>query len=209
MKHLKTLGLAVIAAAALMAIAGTGTASATVLCSTTASPCPEAQKYPVGTRIGFSLASGTSLRWVNGGTTLETCKEAVLKSDITNAGSATSTVKSENKTLSFNQCNFANGFTKLGALEIHNISGTSNGTVTATGEIGWTFVNPLFGSCVYGWTTSGVIGTITEGKPATLDLNTGIVRLSGSNVACPENGTLEGSLTQTEPASTTLSVGAS
>jgi hypothetical protein len=209
MRYLKMLGLGAIAAAALAAFVGTGTASATVLCSTTTSPCPEAQKYPVGTRIGFSLASGTSLTWVNGGTTLETCKEAVLKSDITNAGSATTTVKSENKTLSFNQCTFANGFTKLGGLEIHNIAGTSNGTVTASSEVGWTFNNPLFGTCVYGWTTNGVVGTITEGKPATLDLNVGIVRLSGSSLACPENGNLNGSLTQTEPSSTTLSVGAS
>lgn len=209
MKYLKTLGLAAIAATALMAFLGAGTASATVLCSAAESPCSLAHKYSVGTRIGFSLASGTSLRWVNEGNTLETCKGAVLKSDITNAGSATTTVTSENKTLSFSECNTANGFTKLGGLEIHNISGTSNGTVTASGEIGWTFNNPLFGSCVYGWTTGGVVGTITEGKPATLDLNTGIVRLTGSSVLCPANGTLEGSLVQTEPASTTLYVGAS
>lgn len=209
MKHLKTLGLAAIAATALIAFLSAGTASATVLCSSTASPCSLAQKYAVGTRIGFSLKPGTSLRWVNEGTTLETCTQAVLKSDITNAGSATSTVTSENKTLSFNGCTFANGFTKLGGLEIHNISSTSNGTVTASGEIGWTFNNPMFGSCVYGWTTGGVVGTITEGKPATLDLNTNIVKLSGSSILCPPNGTLEGSLVQTEPTSTTLAVLAS
>jgi hypothetical protein len=209
MKYLKTLGLAIIAAAALTAFAGAGTASATVLCSTTTSPCPEAQKYPVGTRIGFSLAAGTSLAWVNGGTTLETCKEAVLKSDITNAGSATSTVTSKNNTLSFSQCTFNNSFTVLGGLEIHNISGTSNGTVTASGEVGWTFVNPLFGSCIYGWTNGGGVGTLTEGKPATLDFNLGITRLPGSSIACPENGQLTANLTQTEPTSTTLSVGAS
>jgi hypothetical protein len=209
MKHLKTLGLAATAAMALMAFVSAGTASATVLCKAGESPCSLVNKYTVGTRIGFSLKSGTSLRWVNGGTTLETCTQAVLKSDITNAGSATTTVTSENKTLSFNGCTFANGFTKLGGLEIHNITGTSNGTVTASGEIGWAFTNPLFGTCVYGWTTGEVVGVITEGKPATLDLNTNIVRLSGSSFACPANGTLEGSLVQTEPTSTTLSVGPS
>jgi hypothetical protein len=209
MKYLKMLGLAAIAGAALAAFVGTGTASATVLCSTTTSPCPEAQKYPKGTRIGFSLKSGTSLVWVNGETTLETCKEAVLRSDITNAGSGASTVTAENQTLSFNQCTFANGFTKLGGLEIHSITGTSNGTVTASSEVGWTFNNPLYGTCIYGWTTGGVVGTITEGKPATLDLNTEIVKLPGSSILCPPNGNLNGSLVQTEPASTTLSVGAS
>lgn len=209
MKYLKTLGLAAIAAAALMAFLGAASASATVLCKAVESPCSAANKYTVGTRIGFSLASGTTLRWVNGGTTLETCTGAVLKSDITNAGSAISTVTSENKTLSFSGCTFANGFTQLGGLEIHNITSTSNGTVTASGEIGWTFNNPSFGSCVYGWTTGGVVGIITEGKPATLDLNTNIVKLAGSSILCPPNGTLEGNLVQTEPTSTTLAVGAS
>ena len=209
MKYVKMLCLTAIAAAALVAFAGTGTASATVLCSTTAEPCPAGQKWPVGTRIEFSLASGTSLKWDNNGNTLETCKEATLKTDITSAGSGASTVTSENNALQFNQCTFANGFTKLGGLEIHNISGTSNGTVTASGEVGWTFNNPSFGTCVYGWTKEGVVGTITEGKPATLDLNTGIVRLSGSSIACPPNGNLLGNLTQTGPSNTTLSVGAS
>jgi hypothetical protein len=147
--------------------------------------------------------------WVNGGNVLETCKGAVFKSEITNTGSATTTVTGENNALSFSNCTFNNSFTKLVGVEIHSISSTSNGTVTATGEVGWTFVNPLFGSCIYGWTNGAVLGTITEGKPATLDFNTNIERLSGSSFACPENGTLQGSLVQTEPASTTLSVGAS
>lgn len=209
MKFLKTLGLAAIAAAALMAFAGAGTASATVLCSSATVPCPESQKFPVKTRLEFTLAPGTSLTWVNNGNTLETCTEMVLKTDITNAGSATTTVTGENNALQFNQCVHPNGFTKLGGLEIHNISGTSNGTVTASGEIGWTFIHPVFGSCVYGWKTGGIVGTITEGKPAKLDLNTTIVKLTGSSFACPENGNLNGTLIQTGPASTTLSVAAS
>jgi hypothetical protein len=209
MKYLKTVGLAAIAAAALLAFVGAGTASATVLCSTAAEPCASAQKWPVNTSVEFTLTPGTSLQWVNNGTTLETCKESTLKFNITNSGSATSTVTAENKTLSFNGCTFANGFTKLGGLEIHNISGTSNGKVTATGEVGWTFNNPLFGTCVYGWTAGGTVGTITEGKPATLDFNTEIVRLTGSSLACPANGNLNGSMTQTNPASTTLAVLAS
>ena len=39
MKHLKMLGLALLAAAALTALLGAGTASATELCSTNTSPC--------------------------------------------------------------------------------------------------------------------------------------------------------------------------
>ncbi len=209
MRYLKMLGLAAIAAAALMAFVGTGASSATVLCSTTASPCPEAQKWPNGTRLEFSLASGTSLLWTNGKETLETCKGSTFRTEITNKGSEASTVTSENQALTFSQCTFPSGTTKLGGLEIHNIAGTSNGTITSVGEIGWTFNSILFGSCLYGWTNGGVVGTITEGKPATIHLNTQIVKLPGSGAACPPNGELAGTYTLTEPSGTTLSVGAS
>lgn len=209
MKYIKMLGLAAIAAAALMAIAGAGSASATIFCSTTASPCPGAQKWPVKTRLEFSLSSGTSLTWINGGEELETCTGSNLRTQTTNAGSETATVTSENQALTFSGCTFPSGTTKLGGLEIHNIASTSNGTVTATGEIGWTFNSIFFGSCLYGWQNEGVVGTITETKPTVLDLNTTIVKLSGSNFACPANGELKGSYTLTEPSGTTLSVGVS
>jgi hypothetical protein len=39
MKHVNIFGLATLVAVALMALVGTGTASATVLCSTAANPC--------------------------------------------------------------------------------------------------------------------------------------------------------------------------
>jgi hypothetical protein len=209
-KHVKILGLAAIAAAALMAFVGAGTASATVLCSTTASPCPEAQKWPAGTAFDFSLESGTSLVWQStSGETLETCRGLTLTSDITSAGSSTSTVTANNTTLDWSECSWPNQTLALGALEIHNISGTSNGTVTASKEISWTFNSVLFGSCVYGWKAGKDIGTLTEGKPATFDLNTVIEKLAGSSFACSETARLIGSFTQTEPTNTTLSVGTS
>jgi hypothetical protein len=48
MKQLKMSGLAVVAAAALSAFGGTGTASATEACSVTVTPCPEANMYGPG-----------------------------------------------------------------------------------------------------------------------------------------------------------------
>jgi hypothetical protein len=209
MRYLKILGLAAIAATALMAFANAGTASATVLCSTTTSPCPAGQKSPAGTRFEFSLASGVSLTWTNGSEVLETCNGSTIRTEITNGGSGTTTVTSENQALTFSGCTFPSGTTKLGGLEIHTIAGTSNGTVTATGEIGWTFNSIFFGTCFYGWKNGGEVGEITEGKPAVLHLNSQIVKLSGSSIACPENGELRGTYTLTEPSSTTLSVGAS
>jgi hypothetical protein len=205
MKYVKMLGFAAIAAAALMAFAGAGTASATVLCSTTVETCPSAQRWPI-TTLNFSLLSGASLEWVNEGETLQTCKGASMKMDMTNAGNSTSTVEASTTSPTFSQCTTPNTFTKWGGVEIHRIGGTSNGTMTAAGEFGWTFNTVFFGSCLYGWEKGGVIGTLLEGKPAVLELNTAIHKLSGSAFACPENGTLKGSLTLTEPSSTTLSV---
>jgi len=206
MKHLKKLGLAVIAATALMAFAGASSASATVLCSTTAEPCPAGQKWPAATSLDFSLESGTSLLWQDtAGNTLETCRAVTLSAEITEAGSSTATVKAKNKALTWNECTWADKTVVLGGLEIHKISGTSNGTLTASEEISWTFDDGL-GSCVYGWTAGNDIGTITEGKPATLDLNSLIHKLSGSGVFCPETAKLIGSFTVTAPASTTLAV---
>jgi hypothetical protein len=58
MKYLKMLGLAAIAALALTAVLGAGSASAaTFLCKTKANPCPE--HYPIGTVISASLETGT------------------------------------------------------------------------------------------------------------------------------------------------------
>jgi hypothetical protein len=210
MKHLKTLGLAAIAAAALMASLGTGTASATVLCSTTAEPCPAGQAWPAGTALDLSLEAGSSLLWQDtSGNTLETCINVTLTSEITGAGSGTSTVKAKNKSLTWNECTWADKTIVLGGLELHKISGTSNGTLTASEEISWTFNDTWAGSCIYGWTSGNHIGTLTEGKPATLDLNSVIQRLSGSSFLCASTAHLIGSFTVTAPGNTTLAVEAS
>lgn len=207
MKCLKVLGLAAIAAAALMAFLGTNTASATVLCSTTTEPCPAGQKWPVNTALDFSLEAGTSLLWQDtSGNNLETCKNVTLTSDITEAGSSTSKVKAKNTGLTWNECTWADKTLAAGGLEIEKLSGTSNGTLRASEEISWTF-NDAFGDCIYGWTAGTEIGTITEGKPATLDLNGFIQKLGGP--LCPASARLIGSFIVTAPANTTLAVAAS
>lgn len=82
MKYLKMLGLAAVAAAALMAFVGAGTASAKegVLCSTTSNPCNS--KWAAGTVIDFSLKG--SAVWTNAenGETLETCTEPGRQSKV-------------------------------------------------------------------------------------------------------------------------------
>ncbi len=59
MKHMKVLGLAVLAAVTAMAIVGSGTASATTLCKEKAETCPEGKRYPAGTKVKAQLKKGT------------------------------------------------------------------------------------------------------------------------------------------------------
>lgn len=209
MKHLKMLAFAAVAPAAFTASTGAGTASATVLCSTTVEPCPGAQKWPVGTIIDFSLEPGTSLSQLVGATTIKTCKGSTIKGKITNAGSGVSTVSGEITELTWKECTHSTVTLMMGGFEIHHISGTSNGTVTATSETTWTTKNPLFGSCIWGWSAGTHLGTLREGKPAALDLFAVIHKTAGSALACPETADWPATYTLTAPNSTTLSVGAS
>jgi hypothetical protein len=57
MKYLKMLGLAVVAAAALSAFMGAGSASATVLCTTNSTPC--GTSHTEGTKEGMYPAEST------------------------------------------------------------------------------------------------------------------------------------------------------
>jgi hypothetical protein len=208
MKHLKMLALAAVAAGALMAFIGAGTASATTLCSTTAESCPVGQRWVAGTALGFSLEPGTSLIQQVGDTVIKTCKGSTIRGEITNSGSSTSTVSGKIIELTWQDCTHSTVTLMLGGFEIHKITGTSNGTVTATSETTWTTKNPIFGSCIWGVSAGTDLGTLTEGKPAVLDLFAVINKTSGSAVACPETASWPATYTLTEPSSTTLSVSA-
>src|SRR4051794_27011986 len=112
MKHLKMLGLAAVAAAALMAFAAAGSASAAVLCKTNTNPCTS--KWTVGTKIEYSLKSGTSAIWKGTpGEVLKTCTNAKLTGEITNAGSSTEAVKAKVTENSWSSCSVATTTVKL------------------------------------------------------------------------------------------------
>jgi hypothetical protein len=208
MKHLKTLALAAVATSALFAIAGAGSASATVLCSTTADPCPSAQKWGLVT-LEFSIPSGSAINLKDtSGNELDKCTTSKTKGPITNTGSSTATVTSTVEETTWGGCTFQTNTVVKSKLEIHKIAGTSNGTVTSDGEFQWTINTVLFGSCIFGYASGTDIGTITEGKPATFHLNA-VVKRFGTNFACPETERMTGTYTLTSPSGTTLSVSSS
>src|SRR3954452_11792208 len=106
MRSIKTLALAAVAAGALMAFIGAGTASASKLCSTTTDPCTS--PWVNGTTLDFSLLKETSATWREpGGATLDTCLVSTIKGPMTNGTSTvTANVLVEPINLTWGNCTY-------------------------------------------------------------------------------------------------------
>jgi hypothetical protein len=208
MKYAKVLALAAVVAGALMAFIGAGTASATVLCSTTADPCPNGQAWTNGTPLVFSVPAGGSVRLTDtNGNTLDTCTKADVEGKISNTGSATETVTGVIENLPWTECTFpTTTISTNNKLKVHKIAGTSDGLVTSDSQIEVTIQN-FFGSCVYGVKTTEEIGSLTEGKGTGAVFHaTAVATRFGSNFACPATANWTGTYVLTSPSNTTLSV---
>jgi len=209
MKYVKMLALAAVAAGALMAFIGAGTASATELCSTTTAAgvaCPAGQK--ISGVVSFSLVAGGSaeLKETDPETgVLDTCTTSEVEGEITNSGSSTTTVTGKLTKLHWTNCKFPTSTTELGKLEIHKIAGTSNGTLTADTTTKVTINTIFFGTCVYTITPGKSIGDLTEGNPAIFHANAVAEKQEGSAFACPETALWTATYQMTKPA-TTVSV---
>jgi hypothetical protein len=187
-----TKGLAVVLAmAALMVVVGAGSASATVVCKTSTSPC--SSPYLKGTLFKGTLTPGTTAVFKAGFATIE-CTQGQGSIETTSNGSATETVKGLTKTLSFGGCNATLNVLKTGAGEIHWTSKTS-GTFTAEGmEV---TASTLGVDCIYGGNISSGI-TLNGGTKPTISINAKVPLISGGFL-CSNPGTMTASLTVTEP----------
>jgi hypothetical protein len=207
MKYLKMLGLAAVAAAALTALLGTGTASATVLCHTTTTPC--SQKWTTGTGVEFNLQTGTSALWqTTGGIALNTCLGGTLKGTISNQGSSTETVKISVPAsgFSWSSCTTGQQTIEGGEIEIHAISGSDNGTITMKG-FAFTTNTAQYGVCTYTAGTGAHLGTITASKTgaAVIDFEVVLNKKEGS-LLCPPDITWWEHWLQNAPRETPLFV---
>ncbi|MGN6216564.1 MAG: hypothetical protein ACTHN7_06355 [Solirubrobacterales bacterium] len=185
MKHLKMLGAAAAAAMALMAFLGGGTASATVLCGTETSPCSAIYPGEGTTTLSAHLASKNSIlelvRNETGETTeLSRCPVETLTASVINAGGAFSTVVASAGLESSECVGPSKTVVAFGTLEIHNIPGTTNGTVTAE-AVEFT-VNVSGVDCK--WRASNVdLGTLKAGKDPELAIN---ILLARNSLCYPE-----------------------
>jgi hypothetical protein len=202
MKHLKMLGVAAVAAMALMVFVGMGTASATVLCktpgtgTTTGTTCPS----------GWAYGSGQEIHAVNvGNLTLDakfkniTCTSSTIKA--TTGSEEGTPLTGPEGTLILGGCNCTFTVLRAGTQAIEWISGTHNGTVTSSGTE-MTTVCTVLGlgvHCTY-VTSNTHIGTLTGGNDPTLTASAHIpVDELNSDGVCPEESTWTATYTVTTP----------
>jgi hypothetical protein len=198
MKYVKILGLAAVAAMALMAF-GAGTASATKLC-TEANTTACAKDEPVGTVIEATMKAGTSsILETTGGSTLDTCTGMDLTGKTENTNETGKPVGVTVTALTWTGCTFPTATTALGTLDISHIAGTDNGTLVATGtEV--TINTGFFGACTYGAPATGLhLGTVTGGNPASITINALVPLTKNESGLCPAEARWTGSFTVTKP----------
>jgi hypothetical protein len=197
MKYVKMLGLLAVAAAALMAFAGT--ASATSITSNE------------GTTPTINASAGKTELHPGSGTSFLTvsCNKSTVKGAVEQHGAGV-TVKgkiAQPTDLTFTECSDPVTVLAGGSLEVHAISPTGNGTLTSSGaEVRvHTSEGPV---CTF--KTSGThIGTLTGSDNtkghAVLHIGAaGSAPIPASGFLCPSTGLWTGSYTITKPSSLSI-----
>jgi hypothetical protein len=209
MKQLKILGLALVAAAALMALGGAGTASATptALCeerTTTLQGLPVCEAnhtYPAGTRVHAELEAGTRLNIATPLGLVE-CTQSTL--DVITEQETEIPLGAIVNALTFGGCKRGPEevevkTVKKGTLDIEVIDipeWTHNGTLTLTGTEITVFFKGMGAHCFY---DPGHTGILTGGGMATIDWFGPLVK-TGGNALCPAgNANWNGFYTVTSP----------
>jgi hypothetical protein len=202
MNYLKTLGLAAVAATALMVFFGAGSASAnTVICKTTATPCPAGWDLQVGETFDASL-EGTAIFETTGGAVLDTCNAGTMHGTVATTTTPTITVPASGTTWG-PTCTKTTHTIQGGSIQFHaNGDAAHTGTVTIRGfEV--TTSTVAFGSCTFGFSAGEYVtyGTATSGEEPTIHINTLVPKIAGG---CPNQVRWTASYKITTPTTTTL-----
>lgn len=201
MKCLKMLGLAVVAAMALVALLGAASASATVLCTENKIPCPATEDYEFNTEIEMSPVSSFVVKSTNG-TVFSTCAHSTIKGRTENTGGKGAAVKVEVTELAFAECTNKITTTVLGRLTIEYIRFTNTVAEMRIKNTQVT-VSSIFGSCVYGaaespGTPAGLLTGATMTGVGTFHGKAVFSKVEGSAL-CPADVTWEDQYTITKP----------
>lgn len=189
MKLIKMLGLAAMAAAALIAFVGASSASADVLCTVNNTPeCPAGKTI---TSIHATLKAGTSaLLETTAGEKLVTCTESTVSGTIEKQGEG---VEPEGpiSSLTWGNCSATTDTVKPGRLKVETRisidpkTGLEVHTNTVTVSGSEVTVSIFGASCTYGAGANPIsIGDLTVGEPAIIDVNTTVNKTAGGFL-CP------------------------
>jgi hypothetical protein len=181
MKHLKMLGLAMVATAAFMAFAGSASANP-VLTS------PANVDY-----TGSFLATVEGTNLFQAGFAHITCTTSTIGGTVTTNN--TTRASGPVTTIDTSGCNATVITLKHGSLEFIS-NGGGKGTVRGTGSE--VTVSTLGVSCVYGTGAGTTLGTVTGGNPATIAINASLPKISGGFL-CATPASWTGSYTVTSP----------
>jgi len=198
MKYVKMLGLAAVAAAALMAFVGASSASASVLCKT----APNAEgKCAAGWGFSGEIHATTTEKPKLTSTfkTVE-CDESTVKGNATEGTGSPTETPNGAATLSFTgHCNCTVVVASGGTLEIHAIGDTGNGTVTSNGATVTIQCSTIFGAVHCNYVTNNKdIGTLVGGTPATMNITIKIEEEATSSL-CDAEATWHGNYSVTTP----------
>jgi hypothetical protein len=212
MKYLKMLGLAAIAALALTAVVGAGSAAANAkLCKKAISPCPAGEAYPAGTKISASLKTKTHAQLTTSLGTITCTKSAVAGETTQESGNplhgVITAVSFEGCTLASTACTVtpqnlpytatgtAGATVGNGTLTVERSrTKTENGTIDEGGRPQAAVQCGVLINCTFG---SGDISfAVTGGAPAQGAVNQSLEREGG---LCPSTSTWEAEYTVTSP----------
>jgi len=178
MKFFKALGMAISAAVAVTVCLGAGTSSATVLCKATQTPCAESNRIGAKSLISADARIGTLRFETDEGFLLAQCSEGGFVGEVLNPGGATATVTT-GATLSFGGCSGTVSMVHGGEFEIHHISSTDNGTLTARGTLPMLEIKIL--NCTYYLPPGQHVGVVTGSATSPqVDVQTLLNYASGS-----------------------------
>lgn len=180
---LKILGLLAVAAAALMAFAGSAAA--------------DTATSPVGTTFSGNIVA-TSTNAALSGTVNITCKHSAIDGDITSQ-SAGNPVAGHVDNLSFTECNYTVEVRKAGTLSLQ-VTGTNTATLTSNGVEVTVVTHGLFGTvhCIY-TTENTVIGTVTGGTAPTFHATSPSLPQVATDIFCGDHATWSGDYKITSP----------
>jgi hypothetical protein len=189
MKHLKNIGLAAVAVAALMAFAASS-ASADVICTTSGNPC--ATKI---TTIHASISKESANLTDTSGNSFATCTVGEVQGEVTAQGKGinpSGPITSLTWGAKGAGCNTTVDTVASGSLELRT-EGATKAIWAKASEV--TLV--AFGvSCSYGAGAETKIGTLNVGTPATMTINA-IVNKTAGSFLCPSTAKWNGNYTVT------------